>query len=58
MKWQGRDRSSNIEDRRGQGGGSSGGGFRGGFGGGFPPIGGGRTRAVGSVSSASSWCWG
>lgn len=42
MKWQGRDRSSNIEDRRGQGGGNSGGGFRGGFGGGFPPIGGGR----------------
>jgi uncharacterized protein len=47
MKWQGRDRSSNIEDRRGQGGGSSGGGFRGGFGGGFPPIGGGRTRGGG-----------
>jgi predicted metalloprotease len=42
MKWQGRDRSSNIEDRRGQGGGNSGGGLGGGFGGGFPPIGGGR----------------
>jgi predicted metalloprotease len=36
MKWQGRERSSNIEDRRSQGGGS-----RGGLGGGFPRIGGG-----------------
>lgn len=46
MKWQGRDRSSNIEDRRGQGRGSSGGGLGGGlgggFGGGFPPLGRGR----------------
>jgi hypothetical protein len=33
MKWQGRDQSSNIEDRRGQGGGGlGGGGFRGGMG--------------------------
>ena len=31
VKWQGRDRSSNIEDRRGQGGGAGGGGFGGGF---------------------------
>jgi predicted metalloprotease len=36
MKWQGRERSSNIEDRRGQGGGSSG------SGGGFGPLGGSR----------------
>ena len=36
MKWQGRERSSNIEDRRSQGGV---GGLGGGFGGGFPPIG-------------------
>lgn len=44
MKWQGRERSSNIEDRRSQGG--SGGGFGGGLGGsgGFPPMGGGRIR--------------
>lgn len=34
MKWRGRERSSNIEDRRGQGGG-------GGLGGGFNPLGGG-----------------
>jgi predicted metalloprotease len=34
MKWQGREESSNIEDRRGQGG-PSGGGIGGGFGGGF-----------------------
>lgn len=38
MKWQGRERSSNIEDRRSQGGGRSG-GLGGGFGGGFPPLG-------------------
>lgn len=36
MKWQGRERSSNIEDRRGQGGGSRG------SSGGFGPIGGSR----------------
>jgi len=34
MKWQGRERSSNIEDRRSQGGGGLGGGFGGGLGGG------------------------
>ncbi|HZY48517.1 MAG TPA: neutral zinc metallopeptidase [Devosia sp.] len=34
MKWQGREQSSNIEDRRSQGGGGPGGG---GFGGGFNP---------------------
>lgn len=39
MKWQGRERSSNIEDRRSQGGAG-----RGGFGGGIPPLGGGRVR--------------
>ncbi len=32
MKWQGRERSSNIEDRRSQGGGGLGGGFGGGMG--------------------------
>ena len=32
MKWQGRERSSNIEDRRSQGGGGLGGGFNGGLG--------------------------
>ena len=32
MKWQGRERSSNIEDRRSQGGGGLGGGFGGGLG--------------------------
>lgn len=37
MKWQGRERSSNIEDRRGQGGGGLGG-----SGGGFGPLGGSR----------------
>lgn len=44
MKWQGRERSSNIEDRRSQGGGGGmGGGFGGGFGGGgLGPLGGGR----------------
>ena len=41
MKWQGRERSSNIEDRRSRGG-TPGGGFGGGLGGGFPPIGGRR----------------
>jgi predicted metalloprotease len=36
MKWQGREESSNIEDRRGQAGGGTGGGFgNGGLGGGF-----------------------
>ena len=47
MKWQGREGSSNIEDRRGAGGGFGGGGLGGGFpggglsGGGIPiPIGG------------------
>lgn len=39
MKWQGRERSSNIEDRRSQGGVGGSGGLGGGFGGGFPPIG-------------------
>ena len=34
MRWQGRAESSNIEDRRGQGGGFGGGGLGGGFGGG------------------------
>ena len=44
MKWQGRERSSNIEDRRSQGGGGGmGGGLGGGFGGGgLGPLGGGR----------------
>ena len=32
MKWQGREESSNIEDRTGQGGGGMGGGFGGGLG--------------------------
>lgn len=47
MKWQGRERSSNIEDRRGQGGGFGGGGLGGGFGrmgGGGLPIPMGRSR--------------
>jgi len=38
MKWRGRERSSNVEDRRGAGGGL-GGGFGGGFGGGSNPFG-------------------
>jgi len=39
MKWQGREQSSNIEDRRTQGGGGFGGGLGGGFGGGNNPFG-------------------
>jgi predicted metalloprotease len=50
MKWQGRERSSNIEDRRGQGGGL-GGGFGGGLGGGGfrIPTGGRRTGGLGGI---------
>lgn len=54
MKWQGRERSSNIEDRRGSGGGGFGGGGLGGLGsnrGGFRiPTGGGGGRR-GGISS-------
>ena len=59
MRWRGREQSSNVEDRRGQSGGSGGGFGRGGFGfpgglGGGPRIGiptGGR--GGGSASSVS-----
>jgi predicted metalloprotease len=54
VKWQGRQKSSNIEDRRGQGGGGLGGGFgRGGLGGspgGFRiPMGGGRSGGMSGI---------
>ena len=54
MKWQGRERSSNIEDRRGQrsGGGLGGLGGLGGSGGGFRiPTGGGGRGSKGGISS-------
>ncbi len=59
VKWQGREESSNIEDRRGQGGGGlGGGGLGGGFGQGSNPFGnggmripiGGRSGGLGSIA--------
>jgi predicted metalloprotease len=53
VKWQGRQRSSNIEDRRGQGGGFGGGFGRGGLGGtpgGFRIPVGGRSGGFGSIA--------
>ncbi|WP_375451489.1 neutral zinc metallopeptidase [uncultured Devosia sp.] len=51
MKWQGRERSSNIEDRRGQAGGGLGGGLGGGFGrgGGGMRLPTGRSGGIGGV---------
>ncbi len=47
MKWQGREESSNIEDRRSSGGAPSGGGFGGGFNSGGPLQGGGLRLPIG-----------